>query len=94
MVRGLGLLFKLPDGEEWRTAMINTPVFALNTPQAFFDRLVATRPDPQTGKPTIREKMAACVFGESSGNRAGDKDHIQSHPRTSSGLQKTAHTTV
>jgi catalase len=24
-VRGLGLLFKLPDGEEWRTAMINTP---------------------------------------------------------------------
>ena len=24
MVRGLGLLFKLPDGEEWRTAMINT----------------------------------------------------------------------
>jgi catalase len=27
IVRGLGLLFKLPDGEEWRTAMINTPVF-------------------------------------------------------------------
>ena len=24
MVRGLGLLFWLPDGEEWRTAMINT----------------------------------------------------------------------
>ncbi len=33
-VRGLGLLFWLPDGEEWRTAMINLPVFPVNNPQA------------------------------------------------------------
>src|SRR6266850_5217899 len=26
-VRGLAILFKLQDGEEWRTAMINLPVF-------------------------------------------------------------------
>src|ERR1700760_5092707 len=26
-VRGMGILLKLPDGEEWRTAMINLPVF-------------------------------------------------------------------
>src|SRR5882724_1846696 len=57
-VRGLGLLFWLPDGEEWRTAMINLPVFPVNTPQGFFDRLVATQPDPKTHKPDP-EKMAA-----------------------------------
>jgi len=57
-VRGLGLLFWLPDGEEWRAAMINLPVFPVNTPQGFFDRLVATQPDPKTHKPDP-EKMAA-----------------------------------
>jgi catalase len=45
-VRGLGLSFRLPDGEEWRTAMINLPVFVVNTPQAFYDRLITTQPDP------------------------------------------------
>jgi catalase len=50
-VRGMGLLFWLPDGEEWRTAMVNLPVFPVRTPQAFFDNLVAGQPDPQTHKP-------------------------------------------
>jgi catalase len=58
MVRGLGLLFRLPDGEEWRTAMINLPVFPFQTPQAFYDNLVASQPDPRTGKPDP-QKMAA-----------------------------------
>ena len=80
MVRGLGLLFNLPDGEEWRTAMINTPVFALNTPQAFFDRLVATRPDPQTGKPDP-EKMAAFLASHPETVQA--TKIIQSHPASS-----------
>jgi len=62
MVRGLGLLFKLSDGEEWRTAMINTPVFGVNTPQAFYDRLFAAQPDPKTGKPDP-EKMARFLAG-------------------------------
>jgi catalase len=57
-VRGLGLQFWLPDGEEWRTAMINLPVFPVNTPQGFFDRMVAAQPDPVTHKPDP-EKMAA-----------------------------------
>src|SRR3977135_1940242 len=34
-VRGLGLQFSLPDGELWRTAMINLPVFPVRTPDAF-----------------------------------------------------------
>ena len=50
-VRGLGLQFSLPDGEIWRTAMINLPVFPFRTPQAFYERLVASKPDPKTGKP-------------------------------------------
>ncbi len=58
MVRGLGLLFRLPGGEEWRTAMVNLPVFPFQTPQAFYDNLVASQPDPQTGKPDPK-KMAA-----------------------------------
>src|SRR6266481_882421 len=32
-VRGLGLQFSLPDGELWRTAMINLPVFPVSTPE-------------------------------------------------------------
>jgi catalase len=51
VVRGLGLQFSLPDGEAWRTAMINLPVFPFRTPEAFYEQLVASRPDPTTGKP-------------------------------------------
>jgi catalase len=51
MVRGLGLAFYLPGNEQWRTAMVNLPVFIVNTPQAFYDRMVASEPDPATGKP-------------------------------------------
>lgn len=50
-VRGLGILFKLPDGEQWRTAMINLPVFPFKTPQVFYDQLLALAPNPATGKP-------------------------------------------
>jgi catalase len=50
-VRGLGLQFSLPDGEVWRTAMINLPVFPFRTPEAFYEQLIASKPDPKTGKP-------------------------------------------
>src|SRR5439155_17633638 len=50
-VRGLGLEFSLPDGEPWRTAMINLPVFPVSTPEAFYEPLIASKPDPETGKP-------------------------------------------
>ncbi|HEY2146311.1 MAG TPA: catalase, partial [Pirellulales bacterium] len=51
MVRGLGLEFSSPDGELWRTAMINLPVFVVNTPQGFYEQMLAAKPDPATGKP-------------------------------------------
>lgn len=50
-VRSLAIRFRLPDGEEWRTAMVNIPVFLVKTPQAFNDFLLASAPDPATGKP-------------------------------------------
>lgn len=50
-VRGLGLQLTTSSGQIWRTAMINLPVFGVKTPQGFYDRLLASAPDPATGKP-------------------------------------------
>lgn len=50
-VRGLGLEFSPGDGELWRTAMINLPVFPFRTPEAFYEQLVASKPYPITGQP-------------------------------------------
>jgi len=85
MVRGLGLLFKLSDGEEWRTAMINTPVFGVHTPQGFYDRLLAAQPDPNTGKPDP-PKMAAFLASHTEAVQAAKIN--QSHP-PSSGFDNT-----
>jgi catalase len=41
-VRGLGIRIMGPDGQEWRSAMIDAPVFAAPTPQAFFEFLTAS----------------------------------------------------
>jgi catalase len=49
-VRSLALLLKTPNGEEWRTAMVNIPVFVVNAPEAFHDFLIVSSPDPSTGK--------------------------------------------
>jgi len=57
-VRGLGLQFALPDGEFWRTAMVNLPVFPFRTPEAFYEQMLASKPDLETGKPDP-EKMQA-----------------------------------
>ena len=50
-VRGLALAFLLPNGQQWRTAMINLPVFPDSTPKGFYERLLAGKPLPATGKP-------------------------------------------
>lgn len=57
-VRSLALSFTLPNGELWRTGINDIPVFPFKTPEAFFEQLVAARPDPATGKPDP-EKMKA-----------------------------------
>jgi catalase len=50
-VRSMAVLFKLPNGEQWRTGMNNIPVFPVSTPQAFYEQLLASASDPATGNP-------------------------------------------
>ena len=57
-VRSLAVLFQLPNGEEWRSGMNNIPVFPVNSAEGFYDLLLATTPNPATGKPDPA-KMAA-----------------------------------
>jgi catalase len=50
-VRSMALRLLPPGGGEWRTGMNNIPVFAVNSAQGFYDQLIASKPDPATGKP-------------------------------------------
>ena len=50
-VRGMGLRISTPDGQEWRSGMINPPIFAVSTPQGFYELLLAsTSKDPDAMK--------------------------------------------
>jgi catalase len=50
-VRSMALRFLPPGGEEWRTGMNNIPVFPVNSARGFYEQLLASSPDPATGKP-------------------------------------------
>ena len=52
-VRGMGLQISAPNGEEWRTAMIDAPVFAVSTPQAFYQLLLASKSKAPNAMPTF-----------------------------------------
>jgi catalase len=67
----MGLSFRPPNSEEWRTAMIDIPVFIVKDPEGFYDQLLATKPDPVTGKP----------------DPAKMKDFLARHPETGRALQ-------
>jgi catalase len=41
-VRGLGIRITPPDGQEWRSAMIDAPIFPVSTPQDFYQLLTAS----------------------------------------------------
>lgn len=79
-VRSLAILFKEPDGEEWRTAMINIPVFPVNTPQDFAEFLAASSPQPDTGKV---DTAALSAFIASHPETAAALTVIKSHPFSS-----------
>lgn len=68
--RGLGLAFGFPGTAQWRTAMLNTPVFPDNSPQGFYDRLLASKNVAGTGKPD--PKVMA--------------DFLRRHPETAAAL--------
>jgi catalase len=71
VARGLGLAFDFPDGQQWRTAMLNLPVFPDNSPQGFYDRLLASKVNPATGQP---DKAAMSTF-------------LAAHPETAAAMQ-------
>jgi catalase len=71
VVRSMALSFRPPNGEEWRTGMNDIPVFVVNTPKAFYEQLLASQPDPATGKP----------------DPAARKAFLASHPETVRAIQ-------
>jgi catalase len=78
--RGLGLAFGFPGGEQWRTAMLNLPVFLDRSPQGCYDRLVASKISPATGKPDP-QAMARFLAAHPETVRA--MAVIKEHPPTS-----------
>jgi catalase len=63
-VRGMGLRISTPDGQEWRTAMINAPVFPVSTPQAFYELLLASASkDPNAMKTFVSAHPEIAAFG-------------------------------
>jgi len=64
-VRGIGVQISAPDGNVWRMALIDPPVFAVSTPQGFYDLLEAStskNPDAMKGFVAAHPEFAA--FGE------------------------------
>jgi catalase len=41
-VRGLGIRITPPNGQEWRSAMIDAPIFPVSTPQGFYELQMAS----------------------------------------------------
>ena len=63
-VRGMGLRISTPDGQDWRSAMIDPPFFPVSTPQAFYEMLVATgSKDSNAMKAFIAAHPEFAVFG-------------------------------
>src|SRR5271154_2309569 len=63
-VRGMGLQIVTPDGEVWRTAMIDPPFFPVSTPQAFYELLLASASkDPNAMKTFAGAHPEIAAFG-------------------------------
>ena len=61
-VRGLGIRISTPDGQQWRSAMIDPPFFPVATPQAFYDLLIASgskEPDAMKNFAAAHPEIAA-----------------------------------
>jgi catalase len=63
-VRGMGLQISTPDGEVWRSAMIDPPFFPVSTPQAFYELLLASASkDPDAMKTFAGAHPEIAAFG-------------------------------
>jgi catalase len=85
-VRGLGIEFSPPGGEVWRSSMVNLPVFPFRTPEAFYENMFASKPDPDTGKPDPAKVKA---FLERHPDTERVLGILKSHP-ISSGFENSA----
>nr|WP_192722361.1 catalase family peroxidase [Mycobacterium sp. OAS707] len=77
--RGLGLAFAFPDATQWRMALLNLPVFVDHSPQGFYDRLLASKTDPATGKP---DPVAMSAFNKAHPESVATMALIKQHPPT------------
>jgi len=68
-VRSMAARLLPAGGEEWRIGVNNVPMFAVSTPQAFYEQIVASAPDPATGKPDP-QKMKAFLAAHPESARA------------------------
>jgi len=75
--RGLGLAFGFPGSSQWRTAMLNLPVFPDNSPRGFYDRLLASKIVPGTGQP---DPAAMKAFLAAHPETAAAMAVIKTHP--------------
>jgi catalase len=74
-LRGLGLRIATPDGQEWRSAMIDAPIFAAPTPHAFYRFLIASgSKDPNAMPEYVGAHPEILAF----------IDWVKGHPRTES----------
>ncbi|MDR5857424.1 catalase family peroxidase [Caballeronia sp. LZ062] len=80
-VRSLALEFRLRDGEQWRTAMNSTPVFIVNSARGFYEQLIASRPNPGTGKP---DPMKLAAFFAAHPETFPFRDWVKTHAPSSS----------
>jgi catalase len=64
-VRGLGLQLSTPDGEVWRSAMIDPPFFSVSTPEGFYELQLATHSkDPNAMKAFVAGHLEFAPFAE------------------------------
>ena len=64
-VHGLGIRIATPDGQEWRSALIDPPVFAVSTPQGFYELLLASKSkDANAMKNFIAAHPEFAAFGD------------------------------
>ena len=80
-VRSMALLFQLQNGEQWRTGMNSVPIFIVRTPDQFYSQLVASKPDPATGKPDAAKLDA---FFRANPETLPFRNWVKAHPPSSS----------
>jgi catalase len=57
-VRSMALRLQPAGADEWRLGMNDTPGLHVSTPRAFYENVVASTPDPRTGKPDPAKMQA------------------------------------